>query len=112
MAQFYADLYSERVPNSPVMDKVTAVISDLNKVETITSFSPDNRATRPSVECDKFTNLEEIGALVKALSPKTSSGGDKVPNLIIKKLPLKFLLIFTKLANHCINNSYSQRNQE
>lgn len=66
MAQFYADLYSERVPNCPVMYKVTAVISDLNKVETITSFSSDNRPTRPTEECDRFTNLEEISALVKA----------------------------------------------
>lgn len=103
---FYEELYSRRTPKCNELDKVKQLINILPNIKSITEFNSSNPANRPKVLEDKFTNCREVGACIRSISNKTSSGPDNIPNLIIKKLPFCYTATLTKIINHCINNSY------
>lgn len=52
------------------------------------------------------TNITQLGKIIKSIAPKTSSGSDNIPNLIIKQLPLSYMCILVKIFNHCLNIGY------
>uniref|UniRef100_A0A6V7JW55 Reverse transcriptase domain-containing protein n=1 Tax=Bracon brevicornis TaxID=1563983 RepID=A0A6V7JW55_9HYME len=76
---------------------------------TITQFSETNKSIEPSAEsetCSHFCNQHQIDKIINKLPNKTSFGIDKIPNVILKRLPSKITHDYTILLNNCINHSY------
>lgn len=106
VAGFYEDLYMRRVPGCDVIGEVVERVVQLEDVAQVTEFSLLNSALRPSVSSSHFTLFKEVGSSLKALPNKTSSGCDGIPNVVLKRLPIGYVVEMVKLFNHCINNSY------
>lgn len=106
LADFYAELYGEKIPNCDKKGEISLLISELKDVGRLTEFNTENHALRPKSKLEMFTNFSEVGKFIKSIGPKTSSGIDKIPNIVLKKLPISYISTLTCIYNHCINNSY------
>lgn len=106
VAKFYEELYESRDPDCNIFGEVVERVAQLGEVAQVTSFSSQNSALRPSVNSSQFTLFKEVGCTIKALPSKTSTGCDGIPNVVLKRLPIGYVVEMVKLFNHCINNSY------
>lgn len=109
LREYYDELYAKRLPNCDVYDLVEDNIYSMSNVGFLTTFSNDNSATCPSVHRDRFTRFSEVASMIKGITPKTSAGDDQVPTIIIKKLPVSYILVLVAILNHCVNNAYFPR---
>lgn len=103
--QFYKELYEPVIPNCKELVKIQQNNQMVNRVPVKTSFDILNKAST-NRHCGFLTNINEIAQLIKQTKPKTSAGLDKIPNIIIKQLPLTYIIELVKIINHCLNNSY------
>lgn len=89
LREFYDDLYAKRLPNCDVYEDVEETIYGLREIDFLTSFSKENTAVYPSSHRDVFTKCSHVKEMIKSIAPKISTGDDQIPNLVIRKLPLK-----------------------
>lgn len=109
LSQFYGELYEDRTPDC---DQLLLVENDCNLVQSVGSlikFGPEESALRPKTRPEKFLKFSEVGNYIKALPNKISAGDDNIPNIVLRKLPISYIVTLTKLFNHCINNCYFPR---
>lgn len=104
LRDFYHSLYEERTPKCNKRSNIEAVHKIVDETERIANFSNNNTAGKPSNP--QFATISEIAQIIKNNSNKISVGPDKIPNIIIKKLPINYIISLTRLINHCINNGY------
>ena len=66
--------------------------TERNTKDTVCTFSRQNNSLDPTWEEDYFfTNENTVKLLFKNLNNKKSSGPDKIPNIVLKHIPKKFL---------------------
>lgn len=109
LSHFYGELYRSRIPNCAQLDEVWDDCETLRCVNRIIDFSDEESALRPAICPEKFLKFSEVGTFIKGIANKTSSGDDNIPNIVIRKLPISYIVALTKLFNHCINNCYFPR---
>ena len=112
---YFEEIQTADEPNhSPfeniVKEKVKNLRENFDKAETLTKFSDFSRATDPKSlladEIDQFTNISEVGKLIKQLKNKTSFGWDGIPNIILKNVTKKIVKIYTIIINNVLNHLY------
>lgn len=89
-------------------NEIMAKIAD-NIPSTITTFSRTNTALFPNqIDSyqDYFTNSFAITRKLKSLNNKKSSGNDKIPNFVLKKLPHNIINNLTILFNNLLNHAH------
>jgi hypothetical protein len=106
LREFYADLYKGVTPRSNELPNIERMLIKLNSTTAITQFNSQNTATKPTQHSNKLTSVKEVADIIKGIKPKTSTGEDKVPNLILKRLPIAYTIELTKIINQSINQSY------
>ena len=78
--------------------------------QTVTTFSTDNKALQPTQPAEAnsafYTNVLTTYNTLKSLKNKTSSGIDKIPNVVLKRLPMTIIKAYTTIFNNCLNNLY------
>uniref|UniRef100_A0A1I8PE37 Endonuclease/exonuclease/phosphatase domain-containing protein n=1 Tax=Stomoxys calcitrans TaxID=35570 RepID=A0A1I8PE37_STOCA len=76
-------------------------------LNTITNFNDMNLANDPvASNLDYFTSREEILYIFSKLKGKLSYGIDKIPNIILKKVPMLLIFEYLTLFNNMINNAF------
>lgn len=78
----------------------------MREIEFLTSFSKENSAVYPTTHKDKFTKCSQVKEMIKSIAPKISSGNDQIPNLVIRKFPISYILVLVTIFNHCLTNAY------
>lgn len=78
----------------------TATPSHLNSINT---YVESNYPTPKSIEP---TTPSEIKKIIHNLPTKKSPGPDKIPNLVLKNLPSKFITFTASLFNACFTHGY------
>lgn len=76
---------------------------------TICEFNKENRADNPNkVENYKnyFTNMHDLTKRFRSLNNKKSFGLDKIPNVVLKKIPANFIYNYVIIFNNLLNHSY------
>lgn len=106
LGDFYKELYRGRIPDCNALDDVIEKNSCLLNVDRITTFSEANRATNPNQSSEKFFSINSMLLSIKELKNKISAGPDGIPNIIIRRLPLNYVISLTSICNNCINNCY------
>lgn len=91
--------------------KFSQITTDIttNIPNTVCIFSTTNSALSPiptESAPDYFTNCEEVKRKFKYLNNKKSAGNDKIPNLVLKKLPVNIIIYFTILFNNLLNYAH------
>lgn len=75
-----------------------------SELQPLAHFNPDYPANDPTDV--RFTTADEVHQLCRTTNSKTSSGIDKIPNIVIKHIPKFLAREYAVLFNHCINNGY------
>ena len=92
--RFYTDLNTE--------------VEEFNRLDQhIIVFSNNNRPSNPSVMLEEdpyFISNEANLKIFRKLNNKTSSGIDKIPNIVLKHLPAAVIAGYTIIFNNCNNN--------
>lgn len=73
-------------------------------MQPLVQFSEENTAS--NFDDYRFTSPDEVLQLCKSTNSKTSTGIDKIPNIVIKHIPKCLAKEYAVLFNHCINNGY------
>ena len=75
-----------------------------------TTFSDNNPSYDPESykvnDISLFTSVNKLSLIIKRISNKTSFGIDRIPNIVLKNLPLKIIKDLTSIINNCIINAY------
>ena len=92
-----------------VNEHVSSFISH-NK-EPIFELSSENPITSDKFHksentVQNFASVKEIQSYIKSRNNKKSSGKDKLPNYILKRISIKFIIKLTLIINHCFNIGY------
>jgi hypothetical protein len=69
--------------------------SERSNGTTICEFNEENRADNPKTDEkyeNYFTNMQDLTKRFRSLNNKKSSGLDKIPNIVLKKIPAKLYL--------------------
>lgn len=74
------------------------------ELQPLAHFSPEYPAEDPTDV--RFTTTEEVHRLCRNTNSKTSTGIDKIPNIVIKHIPKFLTREYAVLFNQCINNGY------
>lgn len=106
LKRFYGELYKGVIPVCKEMSEVVEAVKDAEQAEKICNFSVNNSGSAPRVNKEKFISILEVSKLIKKIPNKISSGTDGIPNIVIKKLPLNYIIALTTIFNNCINNGY------
>jgi hypothetical protein len=78
----------------------------LHKVSLI-QFSNNRRANDSNiVNYGYFTTQSHLSEILHSLKNKTSSGIDKIPNIVLRNLPNQVINIMVIIFNNCLNLSY------
>lgn len=82
-----------------------------NRTHSIThdNFSNTNKAQYPAQDPDKpklFQSFLVVEVLLKKAKNKTSSGLDKIPMIVLKKLPRQLIIDYSIIFNNCLNHAY------
>lgn len=75
---------------------------------TLTVFSQSNPTTNPNTLGDFkiFYTPFETNLVIRNIKNKTSSGIDKIPNIVLKHIPINYIQYYTIIFNNIINNCY------
>lgn len=75
---------------------------------TLTTFSKTNLASNPNIVNGEktFYTSYETSLVIKNLKNKTSSGIDKIPNIVLKHIPENYIKYYTILFNNINYNCY------
>ncbi|XP_063993676.1 uncharacterized protein LOC135171219 [Diachasmimorpha longicaudata] len=85
-------------------------ITERENNTAIIQFSDHNKASSPPRNLDLetssyFCSLRQVAIIIKHLPNKTSFGIDKIPNIILKRLPTKVITDYPILFNNSLNLS-------
>jgi hypothetical protein len=101
--------HSSKEPDSPIKHLVNDEISNLKRemqnLPQITCFSSNSLSSNPH-DTNEFISSEEVESIFRNLNTKRSFGIDKIPNIILRKLPKIIIKQYTILFNNMINNSH------
>ena len=106
LMEFYADLYKGVKPRSKELPNIERMLIKLNSTTAITQFNSQNTAIKPTQHTVKLTSFKEVAEIIKSIKTKSSTGEDRVPNLILKRLLIAYTIELTKIINQSINLSY------
>lgn len=73
---------------------------------TICTFNQNNPSMEPTTNINYFTHYNETKKIFKKLNNKKSFGHDKIPNIVLKNIPKKYIKYYTILFNNLLNNCY------
>lgn len=77
---------------------------DSNNKVTICNFNNINKSDNPIQEL-YFTNIRKMTEKFRKLNNKKSTGLDDIPNIVLKHIPRKLIIIYTILFNNLLNNN-------
>ncbi|KAI4480017.1 hypothetical protein M0802_014301 [Mischocyttarus mexicanus] len=80
-----------------------------NKGLAFIAFNSENPAYEPRETVfgrNIFASYRDVNAILAKLRNKTSSGLDNIPTVVLKNLPLKYIVNYTIIFNNAINYSY------
>lgn len=86
--------------------KIAEEIRDYKSKETLIKFDDNNTSLNPEYnEIENyFTNILDMQKLFKKINLKKSSGLDKIPNISLKNLPVKYVVYYTIIFNNLLNH--------
>lgn len=101
-----ANLGRERLTRI-VQDKVNKLL-DGNRSTTLLNFNSNVRANELDENTTKnyFTTKENFVYIFRSLNNKKSSGIDRIPNIVLKHLPISIINIYCIVINNALNNAY------
>ena len=123
---FYSQINKAKIPeiNNETHKKVNRTVKKFKEQYAtftqnqtkFTSFTEQNPASNPTNQTVEnfpfFTSTEETLKIFKKLNNKTSSGLDKIPNIVLKHLLPKIIQDLTIIFNNCLNNAYFPKQWE
>lgn len=107
LAEKFQSIQSSRATGGGSSEKLAA-IADLRNHTPMVAFSDLQRSDIPSnVEMPfKLITPEEVGAAIKRLNNKKSSGPDGIPNFVVRKTDQESWAPLAILFNNCFNVGY------
>lgn len=103
---FYSRVYSEKIPERPVVDLDTRITSYISNVPRSIYTFTDSFNSMENEDSLHFIKLNVVKQIVKNIKNKHSSGPDGISNFLIKKFPDTSLEFLTIIFNNCLNNGY------
>ena len=78
-----------RLINSNIENLKKELKTDTDTMKTAYEFTTDNNSLDPTTWTEQYilTNNREVKKIFRKLNNKKSTGPDKIPNIVLKRLP-------------------------
>lgn len=82
---------------------------DKQNNNTLYNFTQQNTSDNPNTSLipeNFFTNANKLISKFRKLKSKKSANFDKITNIVLNNLPIRYIYYYTILFNNCLNSSY------